>query len=46
MDQGAGTCECSNEPSGSIQCREFLDWLRTGWLIKKDSVVCVTPLGR
>jgi hypothetical protein len=20
-----GTCECDNEPSGSIQCREFLD---------------------
>jgi len=19
------TCECSNEPSGSIKCREFLD---------------------
>ena len=23
--QVAGTCECSNEPSGSIKCREFLD---------------------
>jgi hypothetical protein len=21
----AGTCECSNEPSGSVQCGEFLD---------------------
>jgi hypothetical protein len=21
----AGTCECSNEPSGSIKCGEFLD---------------------
>jgi hypothetical protein len=20
-----GLCECSNEPSGSIKCREFLD---------------------
>jgi hypothetical protein len=20
-----GTCECSNEPSGSIKCGEFLD---------------------
>jgi hypothetical protein len=20
-----GTCECGNEPSGSIKCREFLD---------------------
>jgi hypothetical protein len=24
------TCECGNEPSGSIRCREFLDLLRTG----------------
>jgi len=23
--QVAGTCECGNEPSGSIQCGEFLD---------------------
>jgi len=23
--QVAGTCECSNEPSGSINCGEFLD---------------------
>ena len=22
---GSGTCECSNEPSGSIKCGEFLD---------------------
>jgi hypothetical protein len=22
---GAGTCECGNEPSGSIKCGEFLD---------------------
>jgi len=28
--QVAGTCECGNEPSGSIKCEEFLDWLRTG----------------
>ena len=25
----AGTCECGNEPSGSIKFREFLDKLRT-----------------
>ena len=36
--QVAGTCECGNEPSGSIKCGEFLDYLRTGWLLKKDSV--------
>jgi hypothetical protein len=22
---GGGNCECSNEPSGSIKCGEFLD---------------------
>ena len=25
MGQVAGTCECSNEPSGSIKCGEFID---------------------
>jgi hypothetical protein len=25
-----GTCECGNEPSGSIKCGEFLDLLQTG----------------
>jgi hypothetical protein len=28
IGQVAGTCECGNEPSGSIKCGEFLDWLR------------------
>jgi len=28
--QVVGTCECGNEPSGSIKCGEFLDYLRTG----------------
>jgi len=27
---GGGTCECGNEPSGSIECAEFLDYLKTG----------------
>jgi len=22
-----GSCDCGNEPSGSINCGEFLDWL-------------------
>ena len=30
LAQVAGTCECSNEPLGSIKCGEFLDQLRTG----------------
>ena len=25
----AGSCECGNEPSGSIKCGEFLDFLKT-----------------
>jgi hypothetical protein len=35
----AGTCECGNEPSGSIKYGEFLDYLKTCWLLKKDSAV-------
>ena len=34
----AGTCECGNEPSGPIKCGEFLDYLRTGLFLKKDSI--------
>jgi hypothetical protein len=26
--QVAVTCKCGNDPSGSIKCGEFLDWLR------------------
>ena len=37
LGQVAGTCECGNEPSASIKYGEFLDWLRTGKLLKKDS---------
>ena len=33
----ASTCECANEPSCSIKYGEFLDKLRTGELLKKDS---------
>jgi len=25
LRQVAGTCECGNEPSGSIKCGEFVD---------------------
>jgi len=25
----AEACECGNEPSGSVKCGEFLDWLQT-----------------
>jgi hypothetical protein len=27
--QVVGACECGNEPSSSLKCGEFLDWLRT-----------------
>jgi hypothetical protein len=30
LTQVVGTCECRNEPSGSIKCIKFLDWLKTG----------------
>ena len=33
----AGTCKRGYEPSGSIKCGQFLDYLRTGELLKKDS---------
>ena len=29
IGKGGGTCECGNEPSGSIKCGEFLDYLTT-----------------
>jgi len=33
----ADACECGNEPSGSVKCGEFLDWLQTSRLLKKVS---------
>jgi hypothetical protein len=33
----AGTYKCGNEPLSSIKCGEFLDFLKTGYLLKKDS---------
>ena len=39
--QVSGTCECGNEPSGFIKCGELLDWLRNGWLYKKESAVWI-----
>jgi hypothetical protein len=35
-DQWPGSCEHSNEPSGSIKCWEFLEWLSKYWLLKKS----------
>jgi hypothetical protein len=33
----AGSCEGGNELSGFITCGKFLHWLRTCWLLRKDS---------
>ena len=35
----ADACECGNEPSGSVKCGEFLDWLQSGQFLKKDCAV-------
>jgi hypothetical protein len=32
-----GSCEHVNEPSGSIKCWEFLEWLRNWQHLKKSS---------
>jgi hypothetical protein len=32
----AGTCECGIEPSGSIKCGVFLEYMRIVLLLKKD----------
>ena len=32
----AGNCKEDNEISDSINSGEFRDWLRIGWLLKKD----------
>jgi len=34
--QVTDTCECGNELPGSIKCRELLDLLIPGQLLKKD----------
>jgi hypothetical protein len=31
----AGYCESGNKPFGSINCREFIDWLRSCQLLRK-----------
>ena len=36
---GGGACEDGNELSGFIICGEFLEYLKTGQLLKKDSAV-------
>jgi hypothetical protein len=38
VGQVAGSCEYGDEPWGSIKCGEFLEWLRTFQLLRKNSV--------
>ena len=33
----AASCDCGNEPSCSIICKEFLKWLKNRLLLKKVS---------
>jgi hypothetical protein len=32
-----GSCQHSNEPSGSIKCWQFLEYLHNWWFFKKRS---------
>jgi len=33
---GSGSCECGTEPSGSLQCREFIESLRDCFVLKNN----------
>jgi hypothetical protein len=35
--RAANICECGHDPSVSTKCEEFIDYLRTGESLKKDS---------
>jgi hypothetical protein len=37
VEEYSGTCECGNETSGSIKCAEFLDQLKSSWLLKDSA---------
>ena len=39
-----GCCKCSKEPSGSTKCKEYLNYLRTCWILRKDSGICSKEL--
>ena len=44
--QVAGACECGNTTSGSVNGGEFLEQLRTGQLLRKDSAQCGCVVGQ
>ena len=35
--QKVGTCDCGNQSSVPIKCEEILDYLKTDYILKKDS---------
>jgi hypothetical protein len=37
IQMSQGSCEHGNEPSGSIKCSEFLEWLHSWQLLKRGS---------
>jgi hypothetical protein len=41
-------CECGNEPSGYIKCREAIEWLHNLWALEKSSAslsqLCEQPI--
>jgi len=37
--QEAGTCDCGNQSSVPIKCEEILDYLKTDYILKKDSAL-------
>ena len=41
--QVAGFCECGNEPSCSIKCGEFLDWVSVSFSGRPCSMLLVRP---
>jgi hypothetical protein len=37
LAQDRDTCKCGSDPSSSIKCREFVDYLNTALVLQKDS---------
>jgi hypothetical protein len=33
-EQMESSCECGNEPSGSMKCWETIEWLHNWWLLE------------
>jgi hypothetical protein len=37
--QVGSSCELGDEPSGSIKCREIIEWLHNWWLLEQCSAL-------